>query len=77
MHRIYAANTGQNKEIKDGIMQQIANETDVLSTERKCWAKKKKNVKRKKKRKPHLWKSKHFAVFDTISQPVEKKTLCE
>lgn len=38
---------------------------------------KKKNVKRKKKRKPHLWKSKHFAVFDTISQPVEKKTLCE
>lgn len=38
---------------------------------------KNKNVKRKKKRKPHLWKSKHFAVFDTISQPVEKKTLCE
>lgn len=38
---------------------------------------KKKKVKRKKKRKPHLWKSKHFAVFDTISQPVEKKTLCE
>lgn len=36
---------------------------------------KNKNVKRKKKRKPHLWKSKHFAVFDTISQPVEKKTL--
>lgn len=36
---------------------------------------KNKNVKGKKKRKPHLWKSKHFAVFDTISQPVEKKTL--
>lgn len=33
--------------------------------------------KKEKKRKPHLWKSKHFAVFDTISQPVEKKTLCE
>lgn len=39
--------------------------------------KKKKKVKRKKKRKRHLWKSKHFAVFDTISQPVEKKTLCK
>lgn len=37
----------------------------------------KKKKKSKKKRKPHLWKSKHFAVFDTISQPVEKKTLCE
>lgn len=50
MHRIYAANTGQNKEIKDGIMQQIANETDVLSTERKCWAKKQKCKKKKEKK---------------------------
>lgn len=44
---------------------------------RKESAELKKKKKSKKKRKPHLWKSKHFAVFDTISQPVEKKTLCE